>query len=119
MDTRLFNSELKLMNVLWKEGDIPAKQIIKILAKEVGWKKSTTYTIIKRCIDKGLIENMGGDFVCHAKISKEDAQKYETAELIKTLYDGSADMLVASILGREDLSPEEIERLKQIVGELK
>lgn len=119
MDTKLFSSELKVMNVLWKEGDIPAKQIIKILGGEVGWKKSTTYTIIKRCIDKGLIENKGGEFICHALISKDEAQKYETTELINNMYDGAADRLVASVLGREGLTPEEIGKLKKMIDDLK
>ncbi|MCL2776094.1 MAG: BlaI/MecI/CopY family transcriptional regulator, partial [Oscillospiraceae bacterium] len=82
METKLFNSELKILNILWKEGDTPAKDIVKILNKEIGWSKSTTYTIIKRCIEKSLVENKRDDFICHALISKEDAQKYETAELI-------------------------------------
>jgi predicted transcriptional regulator len=108
METKLFNSELKILNILWKDGDTTAKQLVKILNKEVGWNKSTTYTIIKRCTDKGIIENKGGDFICHALITKEDAQKYETEELIANMYDGAADKLVVSLLGSGSLSKNEL-----------
>ena len=118
MENRLTNSELKVMNVLWNEGDTPAKIMVKILDKEISWKKSTTYTVINRCVDKGLIEYKG-DFVCHAVISKEEAQKNETNQLINNMYDGSADKLVASLLGRENLTAEDIEQLRKIMNELK
>lgn len=52
---KLFDSELKVMDVLWKEGDVPAKHVADVLTKELGWNKNTTYTLIKRCIKKGLL----------------------------------------------------------------
>ena len=52
MDIKLFDSELKVMDVLWKEGDTTAKHISDVLSKEVGWNMNTTYTLIKRCIKK-------------------------------------------------------------------
>lgn len=115
METKLFNSELKILNILWKYGDTPAKEIVKILSKEIGWNKSTTYTMIKRCIDKGLIEDKG-KFLCHALINREEVQKYETAELINNMYDGSADRLVASLLDNGTLKKEEIEKLKDLIN---
>lgn len=53
MDIKLFDSELKIMNVLWKEGDVTAKHISDVLKEETGWNMNTTYTLIKRCIKKG------------------------------------------------------------------
>jgi len=50
MKIKLFDSELKVMKVLWKEGNITAGQILKILKEEIGWNKNTTYTVIKKCI---------------------------------------------------------------------
>ena len=52
MDIKLFDSELKVMEVLWKEGDLPAGQIAKILKEEIGWNRNTTYTVIKKCVEK-------------------------------------------------------------------
>lgn len=115
---KLFDSELKVMDVLWREGDATAKQISNILADEVGWNMNTTYTLIKRCIKKGAIERSEPNFMCHALIPKEQVQEAETNELINKIYDGSADKLFAALLGRKRLSAEQIDKLKQIVGHL-
>jgi len=118
MQIKLFDSELKIMDVLWKNGDTTAKQIAEILKEQVGWNKTTTYTLIKRCIDKGAIERNEPNFVCHPLVTVEQAREFETTELINKMYDGAADQLVASILGRKNLSLEEIEKLKRLVNSL-
>lgn len=115
---KLFDSELKVMGVLWNDGDVPAKHIADILNKELGWNKNTTYTLIKRCMKKGAIERTEPNFICHALIPKEEVQEAETNELIDKIYDGSADKLFAALIGRKKLSAEQIEKLRQIVGEL-
>lgn len=117
-NVKLFDSELKVMNVLWREGDVPAKHVADVLAKEVGWNKNTTYTLIKRCIRKEAIERSEPHFMCHALISKEEVQEAETDELIDKMFDGCADKLFAALLGRKKLSAGEIEKLRQIVTDL-
>ncbi len=70
MEVKLFDSELKVMGVLWREGDVTAKHIAEVLKEEVGWNKNTTYTLIKRCIQKGAIERSEPGFMCHALVPK-------------------------------------------------
>ncbi len=118
MEIKLFDSELKVMDVLWKEGDMTAKKTSDILKEQVGWNMNTTYTLIKRCIAKGAIERKEPNFICHVLIPKEQVQEQETTELINKVFDGSADLLFASLLNRKNLSAEEIERLKQLVNNL-
>ena len=118
MDVKLFDSELKVMDVLWQRGDTPAKEIAKVLTAELGWNVNTTYTLIKRCISKGAIQRSEPGFLCHALIPKSAVQEAETEELINKVYDGSADKLFAALLGRKQLSPQQIEKLRQIVGDL-
>ena len=115
---KLFDSELKVMDILWKEGIVPAKYVADRLTQELGWNKNTTYTLIKRCMKKGAIERTEPNFMCHALIAKEDVQETETNELINKIYDGSVDKLFAALLGRKKLSAEQIEKLKQIVDSL-
>lgn len=115
---KLYDSELKVMEVLWREGDVEAKRVASVLNAEVGWNVNTTYTLIKRCIKKGAVERREPRFICHALIPKEQVQRQETDELLNKLFDGSADKLFASLLGREDLSPAQIERLRRMVEEL-
>ena len=118
MDMKLFDSELKVMNVLWREGDMTAKHISDILKEEIGWNMNTTYTLIKRCIKKGAIERSEPNFMCHAVVLKEEVQEAETKELIDKIYDGSVDKLFAALLGRRQLSAEQIEKLRQIVADM-
>jgi len=118
MSIKLFDGELKIMNILWREGDTTAKQLAKILGQQVGWSKTTTYTMIKRCVDKGAIKRSEPNFICHALVTIDQAREYETTELINRMYDGAADQLVASIVGRGALSKNEIEKLVQIIQEL-
>lgn len=115
---KLFDSELKVMDVLWKEGDMPAKHIADVLNKKYGWNKNTTYTLIKRCMKKGAIERSEPNFMCHALIPKKEVQEAETNELINKIYDGSAEKLFAALLDSKKLSAKQIERLKQIVADL-
>lgn len=117
MDIKLFDSELKVMNVLWREGDTTAKFIAAELNAKLGWNVNTTYTLIKRCIKKGAIARSEPNFMCHAIIPKEEVQEAETNELIGKLFDGSADKLFASLLGRKKLSAEQIAKLRQIVDD--
>lgn len=118
MEAKLFDSELKVMDVLWREGDCTAKHVAEVLGNEVGWNVNTTYTVIKRCIKKGTIERLEPNFVCRALVPKEEVQQAETEELINRVYDGSTDKLFAALLSRTKLSPQEIQNLKQIVDSL-
>ena len=118
MMIKLFDSELKVMDALWREGDTTAKHISDVLGAAIGWNMNTTYTVIKKCIAKGAIERTEPNFMCRALISKEEVREAETDELIGKLYDGSVDKLFAALLERKELSAEQIENLKQIVGDL-
>ena len=115
---KLFDSELKVMDILWKEGDVPARHVADALARETGWNKNTAYTLIKRCIGEGAIERSEPGFMCHALSPKKDVQEAETDELIDRLYDGSAERLFSALLSRKKLSARQIEKLEQIVRDL-
>lgn len=118
MSVKLFDSELKVMDVLWKNGDMTAKKISGILKAETGWNMNTTYTIIKKCIAKGAIERSEPNFMCHALVDKETVQESEAQQLIDKLFDGSPDLLFASLIGIRKLSKEQTDKLRQMVKEL-
>ena len=86
MDIKLFDSELKVMDVLWKQGDTPAREIARALGEELGWNVNTTYTLIKRCMKKGAIERTEPGFLCHALLPKAAVQEAETDELINKIF---------------------------------
>ena len=118
MAIKLFDSELKVMDVLWKEGDMPAKQISNILKEAIGWNMNTTYTVIKKCVAKGAIERREPNFLCHALIAREVVQAAETEELLHKLIDSSPDLLFASLLDHQKLSTEQISNLRRMVSQL-
>ncbi len=118
MEIKLFDSELKVMDVLWKNGDLTAKKISDILKDEIGWNMNTTYTVIKKCIAKGAIARSEPNFMCHALVTKETVQAAEAEELIDKLFDRSPVLLFASLLGGKKLSREQTEELRKMVKDL-
>ena len=118
MEEKLFDSELRVMEVLWREGDRTAKEIAETLERSTGWNINTTYTVIKKCIAKGAVERREPRFQCHALVTKAEVQAREADALLDKLFDGAADQLCASLLGRKKLTREQIERLKNLVDEL-
>ncbi len=112
---KLFDSELKVMDVLWRLGDRTAKEISVVLGEETGWNVNTTYTVIKKCVAKGAILRSEPNFLCHALVTKEEVQASETEELVGRLFDGSPDLLFASLLSSQKLTREQLSRLRQMI----
>lgn len=117
MSIKLFDSELKVMNLLWDKGDLTAKELSDFLFDEVGWNINTTYTVIKKCITKHAIERIEPNFLCHALISKHEIQDLETNALIDKLFNGSSTLLFANLLKKEKLSDQQIKKLYEIIEE--
>lgn len=115
---KLFDSELKVMKVLWERGDVTAKEISNILAETVGWNMNTTYTVIKKCAAKGAIQRREPGFLCHALISREEVRAAEAGELVDKLFDGEPELLFASLLGGgRPLTKEQLARLRDWIDE--
>jgi len=115
---KLQDSEIKVMDVLWRRGDLPARDIAAQLKVQIGWNVNTTYTLIKRCAAKGAIERIEPGFICHALVPKEQVQQEETQELIDKVFDGSADKLFAALVGGKRVSAEQLKRLRDMIDEL-
>ncbi len=116
---KLFDSELKVMDVLWKRGDLTAKGISDILKEEISWNMNTTYTVIKKCVAKGAIQRIEPNFICHALITKEEVQEEEVEELIGKMFDGSAALLFSSMLERGKIPKEVLDKLNRMVKDSK
>ena len=115
---KLVDSEIKVMEVLWQEGDCTAKHIAQALGEAIGWNVNTTYTLIKRCIGKGAIERSEPNFLCRALVSREQVQQQQTQELIDKIYGGSVDKLFAALLGGKGVSREQLDRLRAMIDEM-
>lgn len=119
MEYKIFDSELKVLEFLWDGGELTAKDIAVQAKEQVGWSKTTTYTVLKKCVEKGFVARTEPGFHCRAIVTRQEAQQRETQGLIDRMYGGAADRLVASLLEGKVLSTEGIDRLRKLVEELK
>jgi len=113
----LFDSELRLMEIIWSKAPVSAKVLSLIAAEEIGWNKNTTYTVLKKLVEKKAVERTEPNFICKPLITREQIQSEETRKLLDKLYDGSLKTFFASFLQREKLSEEELDELKKIIRE--
>lgn len=95
----LYDSELKIMNVLWTcKGDLSAGRIYQLIKSQTHWHRNTVYSIIKKCIDKGAIQRYEPCFMCHALISKSDIQQEMIDKLVNSLFDGSRELFFVNLI---------------------
>ena len=112
---KLFDSEIKLMEIIWAKEPVSAKEVSKIAEAEIGWNKNTTYTMIKKVIDKGYVKREEPGFICTALIKKGEAQKSEAKGLLEKLFHGSKKALFSALLEDEKLSDAEIDELRELI----
>ncbi|MCX4328552.1 MAG: BlaI/MecI/CopY family transcriptional regulator [Lachnospiraceae bacterium] len=113
---RLHEGELNVMELLWSNKALAARDIAKIIKEYIGWEKNTTYTVIKRLIDKGAITREDPGFICRANISKRKIQNIETQALLNQLYNGSVSNFISVYLAEQQLSGTDIEELRKIIA---
>lgn len=115
MKEKMFDSEVKVMEIIWEKGPISAKEISLIAADTIGWNKNTTYTVIKKLEAKGFIRRDDPGFICTALVSQSEVQKSETKSLLDKLFGGSRKALFSALLEDEALSKDEIDELKNLI----
>lgn len=115
MKQKLFESEAKVMEIIWAKSPVSAKDISLIAAETIGWNKNTTYTVIKKLEAKGFIQRNDPGFICTPLVSQEQVQKAEAASLVKKIFGGSRKALFSALLEDEPLSEEEIDELRKLI----
>lgn len=113
----LFDSELKVMEIIWREKEITAKEISLLALKDYNWNKNTTYTIIKKLLNKGAISREEPNFKCKPLVSKVHIQRKEARKFVEKLYDGSSKLLLSSFIEDEKLSKEDLISLRALIDE--
>ena len=111
----MHEGELNVMELLWSNQSLAAKDIAKIIKDYIGWEKNTTYTVIKRLIDKGAVKREDPGFVYKAVISKNDVQQIETRALIDKVYGGELIAFFTEFLAKQNLDAEEVRELRKIL----
>lgn len=118
-EIRLHEGELNVMELLWSNKLLAAKDIAKIIKEYIGWEKNTTYTVIKRLIDKGAVERVEPGFYCKALVTKPQVRRTEIDALLDKLFDGSFSCLLDEYLQSHKLTASEVLELEHLLSSYK
>ena len=110
---KIFESEYRFCLILWETEPISSRELSELCKERLGWSKTTTYTVIKRLSDRGVVKNENA--VVTSLVSKDEAQKAEIDELVEKKFEGSLPAFIAAFAKRQKLSDKEIEEIERII----
>jgi len=113
---KLFDAEYKFMSIVWAHEPVNSTELTRICEKELGWKKPTTYTMIKKLCERGIMQNEKATVT--TLIAKEAVQKYEADAFIDKVFEGSIPSFITSFLQDKTLSEDEAQRIKAMIDEV-
>ena len=114
-DYQLGTIEARFADIIWNSEPIQSSALAAVCAEEFGWKKSTTYTVLKRLIDKGIFKNEKG--VVSSVMSRADFYSAQSGKYVDDAFSGSLPAFLAAFTAKKKLSAEEIDSLRKIVKE--
>ena len=117
----LTNAEWMVMDVIWTEKHVKAKQIIEILSGRTDWKPKTVKSIINRLLSKGIItyEQVGKEYIYYPELERDECVKIENDTFLQRVHNGLIKQMLVSFLDQHNLSESEIQELEQILHERK
>ncbi len=110
---KIFESEYRFCLLLWANEPIASPKLTKLCKEELGWSKSTTYTVIKRLSERGVVKNE--KTIVSSLVSKEEVQVSEMNEMLEKTFEGSIPAFIAAFAKRQELSDTEMEEIKRII----
>ena len=110
---KIFDSEYRFCLILWENEPVKSGHLVELCREKLGWSKATTYTVIKRLAERGVVKNE--NTVVTSLVSKEEVQASEVDELVDRVFEGSLPSFVAAFTSRKKLSSREIEELRQMI----
>ena len=114
MDTpKIFESEYRFCLILWDNEPISSGKLVQLAKEGLGWSKATTYTVIRRLSERGVLKNE--NTIVSALITKEEAQLSELDELMEKKFEGSLPAFIAAFARRQELSETEIQEIRRII----
>ena len=113
MAPKIFESEYRFCLILWENEPIRSRDLAALCRERLGWSKTTTYTVIKRLADRGVVKNENA--VVTSLVSKDEAQVSELDELMEKRFENSLPAFIAAFAKRQQLSQEDIDTLRRII----
>ena len=110
---KIFESEYRFCLILWENEPVGSTELVKLCKDQLGWSKATTYTVIRRLAERGIVKNENA--VVTALISKEEAQASRLNEMVEETFEGSMPAFIAAFSRSKKLSSREVDQLKQLI----
>jgi len=114
---KVFESEYRFCQILWENEPINSTQLVKICKENLGWSKGTTYTVIRRLIERGVLKNENA--VVSSLVSREEIQMSEIDELVEKTFDGSLTHFLVAFAKNKKLSKEEAIEIQEMIDKYK
>ena len=112
---KVFESEYRFLCILWENEPVSSPELVKLCNQEFGWKKSTSYTVIKKLVDKGIVKNE--NTIVESLVSKEEIDRQASDELLERTCQGNVPSFLAAFLKDRKLTKDEAERIKKMIEE--
>ncbi len=114
MDTpKVFESEYRFCLILWEHEPIKSKELVQLCKEQLGWKPTTTYTVIKRLSERGVVKNE--NTIVTSLVSKDEIQEAEIEELVEKKFEGSLPAFIAAFGRHKKLTEKEVEEIRRII----
>ena len=114
MDTpKIFDSEMRFCEILWQHEPVRSSELVRLCAEELGWKKSTTYTVIKRLTERGVVKTENA--VVTALVDREEVQRAESRAFVQRNFSGSLPGFLTAFVGGKGLTAEEADELRRMI----
>ncbi len=114
---KIFESEYRFCEILWDNEPIKSPELAKLCAERLGWKPSTTYTVIKRLSERGVLKNE--HTVVTSLVSMEEVREAEIDELVEKKFDGSLPAFIAAFTRRRNISDKEIDEIQRMIDDVR
>ena len=110
---KIFESEYRFCLILWEHEPVKSTELVKLCQEELGWKKATTYTVIKRLAERGVLKSE--DAVVTSLVSREEIQAAEVDELVEKTFGGSLPAFIAAFGRRQKFSEQQLMELQELI----
>lgn len=116
-DYKLAPIESRFADIIWQSEPLPSGELAKLAQKELNWKRTTTYTVLKRLCDRGIFQNQDG--IVTSKISREGLYSLQSEQFVEEAFDGSLPAFLTAFSKRRKLSDEEIDELQKMIDDMR
>lgn len=114
---KIHEGEYRFCLIMWEHEPVTGVELVKLCQDQLGWKKSTTYTVIKRLCERGVLQNNNGTIT--SLVSKDEAQAYEIDELVEKKFEGSLPAFVAAFTKHQNISEEELDEVQRMIDRIR